>query len=224
VNILTDLNRRFDHALLMPEVDEKAVVRLCDEARQWNFHSVAINPVWVPTAGTALQGSSVKVLAAVGFPLGANRTDIKLAEAVKSVADGAHEIDMVANIGWLASGEMSKAESEIRRIREALPFNIVLKVIIEAGKLTDEQQVTATKAVINGGAQFVKTCTGFFGVTDVDQVRRLFRAAAGQIEVKASGGIRTVEHCRHLLEAGATRLGSSSSVSIMQEFHSISRP
>ncbi len=216
-NILKNLNLRFDHAALGPEVDEAAVRKLCDEARQYELYSVAVNPIWVKTAVEGLSGSSVKVLSVAGFPLGASRSEIKLAEAVCGAHDGAAEIDMVANIGWLVSGRYSDVEAEIRAIRDMLPEDAVLKVIIEAGKLTTEQQVEATKCVVSGGAQFVKTSTGFFGGATVEQVRTLVEAAQGKIEVKASGGIRTLEHCRAMLEAGATRLGSSSSVAIMKE-------
>jgi deoxyribose-phosphate aldolase len=202
---------------LKPDVDEAAIRRLCDEARTYRFYAVAVNPAWVTTARDVLHGSGVKILTVSGFPLGSHRTDIKVAEAVKGVQDGAHEIDMVANVGWLVSDRFRQAEKEISEVRRALPYNVVLKVIIEAGYLSEAQQIEATKAVINGGAQFVKTCTGFFGSATVEQVRRLHRAAAGQIEVKASGGIRTLEQCRRLLEVGATRLGSSASVAIMQE-------
>lgn len=218
---LANLNRRFDHAALKPEVDESAVRRLCREAVEHDFYSVAINPVWVQTAADELIGSAVKILSVAGFPLSAARTDVKLFEALKGVDDGAHEIDMVANVGWMVSDRFKEVEKEIAEIRSKLPFNVLLKVIIEAGKLTTEQQIEATKCVINGGAQFVKTCTGFFGGATVEQVRTLYDAAAGQIEVKASGGIRTLDQCRDLLAAGATRLGSSSSVEIMRELETV---
>ncbi|MEW5994325.1 MAG: deoxyribose-phosphate aldolase [Candidatus Zixiibacteriota bacterium] len=216
-NILENLQRRFDHAALKPETDEAAVRRLCAEARQFHFFSVAVNPVWVRTARDELRGTDVKVLSVAGFPLGANRTDVKIMEAVKGVSDGAQEIDMAANIGWLVSDRFSDAEREIAEVRKALPHNVLLKVIIEAGSLTESQQAAATRAVVNGGAQFVKTCTGFFGGATVEQVRTLYAAAEGRIEVKAAGGIRTLEQCCRMLEAGATRLGSSVSVDIMRE-------
>jgi len=219
--ILSDLNRRFDHASLHQEINEKDIVRLCRDAVEYDFYSIAINPVWVGLARETLQNSHVQILSVSGFPLGAHRTDVKVAEAVKGVSDGAREIDMVANIGWLTSNQFGKAEAEINEVRKSLPYNVILKVIIEAGKLTEEQQIEATRAVINGGAQFVKTCTGFFGGATVQQVKTLFKAAQGQIEVKASGGIKTLTQCRELLEAGATRLGSSSSVAIMNEFKSL---
>jgi len=216
-DLLKDLSKRFDHAALRPEVDEATIKKLCQEAIDHQFCSVAVNPVWVATAVEALRGTDVLVLSVSGFPLGAARTDIKVIEAAKGVSDGAREIDMVANIGWAASDRWSDVEQEIRIVRENLPHSVLLKVIIEAGKLTIEQQRQATKAVINGGAQFVKTCTGFFGGATVDQVMTLYEAADGQVEVKASGGIRTLDHCQQLLKAGASRLGSSASVSIMAE-------
>ncbi|MDF1544148.1 MAG: deoxyribose-phosphate aldolase [bacterium] len=216
---LTNLNRTIDHAALHSEFSEKEIVQLCREAREHSFYSVAVNPIWTKRAKSELKDSEVKILTVSGFPLGASRTDVKVIEAVKGVSDGADEIDMVANIGWLASGQFDQAEEEIRIIRENLPYNVLLKVIIEAGKLSEKQQREATRCVVKAGAQFVKTCTGFFGGATVDQVSILADSAAGEIEVKASGGIRTLEQCRQLLAAGASRLGSSSSVAIMSELH-----
>ncbi|MCP4684669.1 MAG: deoxyribose-phosphate aldolase [bacterium] len=215
--ILCDLNRRFDHAALAPETDESAVRLACDEAIRLGFFSVVVNPVWTSLVADLLTGSQVEVLGVAGFPLGASRTNIKAAEASNGVADGAHEIDIVANIGHLVSGQFLKVEQEISTIRRALPYNVALKVIIEASKLTAQQQIDATRAVAHGGAQFVKTGTGFFGGATVEQVGTLYKAAAGEIEVKASGGIKTLAQCRELLSAGATRLGASASVSIMAE-------
>jgi deoxyribose-phosphate aldolase len=216
-DILRDINRRFDHASLQPEVGESGIRKLCREAIEHQFYAVAINPTWVPLASAELDGSDVRIVTVAGFPLGASRTDQKVVEATEGVLDGAHEIDMVANIGWLVEDRFVEVEAEIRRVRRNLSDDIVLKVIIEAGKLSVVQQIEATKAVISSGAQFVKTCTGFFGGASAAQVKTLYQAAQGQIAVKASGGIRTLEDCRKLLEAGATRLGSSASVAIMHE-------
>ncbi|MFQ5499273.1 MAG: deoxyribose-phosphate aldolase [Candidatus Zixiibacteriota bacterium] len=213
----SDLHRYFDHAALKPEVTEQQIIRLCAEARRFGFFAVAVNPVWVTTAHKECTGSSVQVLSVSGFPLGAARTDVKVIEAVKAVSDGASEIDMVANIGWLVDGQTKKAEEEIAEVRSNLPFNVILKVIIEAGKLQEQQQLEATKAVLGGGAQFVKTCTGFFGGATVEQVRTLRRAAGQNLGVKASGGIRTLQQCQDLIDAGADRLGSSASADIMKE-------
>ena len=216
-DILKNLNRKIDHAALHSEVNEQSVLALCREARDYQFYAVAVNPVWTQSATRELAGSRTKVVTVTGFPLGANRTETKLAEALNGVNDGANEIDMVANIGWLVSGEYGKAEQEISTLRKGLPFSIVLKVIIEAAKLSTEQQIMATRAVINGGAQFVKTGTGFFGGTTTDQVKTLFRTSEEKIKIKASGEIRTLSDCENLLKAGAERLGSSSSVAIMRE-------
>ncbi len=216
-DLLKNLNRRFDHAVLRSDATESDISSACAEAKQHNFYSVAVNPCWAATANDLLAGSEVKVLGVSGFPLGANRTDIKVEEAVRGARDGAQDIDMVANIGWLADEQFGRAEQDIKALREALPYNIVLKVIVEAGMLTTQQQVDATRAVVNAGAQFVKTCSGFFGGATVLQVKTLVGAAAGEIEVKASGGIKTLEQCRELLRAGASRLGSSASVSILAE-------
>ncbi|MBU0982331.1 MAG: deoxyribose-phosphate aldolase [candidate division Zixibacteria bacterium] len=216
-NICAHLNRRFDHSALAPEVTANTVEALCADALAFDFRTVAINPVWVSLAAGILDGSTTGVLSVAGFPLGASRTEIKVAEAVRAVGDGASEIDMVANIGWLISGEIARVETEIHALRQELPPDVVLKVIVEAPKLTEPLQIDATRAVVHGGAQFVKTSTGFFGGATPDQVATLVRAADGQIEVKASGGIRTLADCRTLLGLGATRLGSSSCVAIMHQ-------
>ena len=216
-NELNKLNQYFDHTALKPDVNEQAITKLCNEAIKYNFFAVAVNPVWVRTAAEIVRSTNVKVVSTVAFPLGANRTDIKTDEAARAVSDGADEIDMVANIGWLKSGEFAKVEQEIKEIRKSVPFNVLLKVIIECSLLSKPEQISAALAVLNGGAQFVKTSTGFFGGVTLKQVKILFKAASGQIEVKASGGIKTARQCRQLIECGASRLGSSSSVAIVQE-------
>ncbi|UCE25912.1 MAG: deoxyribose-phosphate aldolase [Candidatus Zixiibacteriota bacterium] len=212
------MNKRFDHAALKPEVTEKQIVTLCKEARQYDLFAVAVNPVWVSLARNELAGTGIRVVSVAGFPLGASRSEIKVAEAVRAVGDGAQEIDMVANIGWIISGQFDRAKDEISTVRKNLPYNVLLKVIIESGLLTKGQQLECLKIVIDGGAQFVKTSTGFFGGATVDQVARLVKASKGGVEVKASGGIRSLRQCRELLDAGATRLGSSSSAAIMNEY------
>ncbi|MBK7141205.1 MAG: deoxyribose-phosphate aldolase [bacterium] len=222
-SILRELNRRIEQAALHSEVTEEGIERLCAEAIEYDLYAVVVNPAWVANASKRLMDSRVRLVSVVGFPLGANRTDIKVAEAVEAVLDGAHEIDMVANIGWLVANRFAEVEAEIRKVRRQIPADIVLKVIIEAGKLSDQQQSEATKAVVLGGAQFVKTSTGFFGGATVDQVNRLVASSAGQIEVKASGGIKTVADCEKLLAAGATRLGTSSGPAILRELKQLSQ-
>jgi len=219
--MIEHLERYFDHALLYPDVDRIGIDRLCREAIEYDLFGIAINPYWVRAARTELSGSKVKIISVAGFPLSASRTDIKVAEAVAGVEDGADEIDMVANVGLLRMGEYSQVEREIREIRRSLPDHIPLKVIIEAPKLPPEIQIEATKTVINGGARFVKTATGFFGGASPEMVRRLAETAAGKIKVKASGGIRNLADTLALIEAGAERIGSSASVTIMNEYRAI---
>ncbi len=216
-SILHDLNRKFDHTLLRPDATTADINRLCDEARKYGFYSVCVNPIWVEFAAERLTASDTRIVTVAGFPLGASRTDVKIVEAVKGAIDGANEIDVVANIGWLVSGEYARAEQELAEVHRMLPEDTGLKVIIEASKLNEKQRVAATEVVVNAGAQFVKTGTGFFGGADIAQVQTLVKAALGQVEVKAAGGIKTLAQCRELLQAGATRLGCSSTVSIMNQ-------
>lgn len=214
--MIANLNRYFDHTNLNIDASEKNIERLCDEALKYDFYSVVVNPVWVSFAKKYLQNSNIKITSVAGYPLGANRTDLKILEAVKAVNDGADEIDMVANVGHLVSNQFSKVEDEIKQIRQKLPYNIILKVIIEAGKLTESQQISSVELIIDGGAQFVKTSTGFFGGATKDQIERLHKAANDRINIKASGEIRTLNDCLALINNGAVRIGSSSSVKIME--------
>lgn len=216
-DIINDLHRQFDHSALKADTDDKTVRKLCDDALKYNFFGICVNPIWVKLAAEILRGSDTHVVSTVGFPLGANRSDIKLSEASKAVTDGASEIDIAANFGWIKSKEFKRVENEISEVRKSIPFNVVLKAIIEAPLLDSKQQAEATKAVVNGGAQFVKTGTGFSGEVSIEQVQMLFKASNQRIQVKAAGGIRTLEQCRKLLGAGASRLGSSACVQIMKE-------
>ncbi len=215
---LKHLNRRIDHTLLAPDATAAAVERLCDEAIEYHFGAVVVNPAWVAHAFMLLEASDIAVVSVAGFPLGAARKDIKVAEASAAVEDGASEIDMVAAIGLIADNSFDAARKEIEAVRRQLPKNVILKVIIEASLLSRDQQVEAARAVADAGANFVKTSTGFFGGATVEQVRTLYEAIQGKIGVKASGGIRTLEQCRKLLAVGASRLGTSASVQIMQQY------
>ena len=164
-----------------------------------------------------LKGTDIKVVSVAGFPLGGSRTDIKVAEACAAVEDGANEIDMVGSIGLLRDDRFAEVTADIRKVRRNLPDSVTLKVILEVSLLTPGQVRNGVEAVINGGAQFVKTGTGFFGPCTTEQVAQLVGFASGRIQVKAAGGIKTLKECRALLEAGASRIGSSASVAIMQE-------
>ena len=212
------LNRLIDHALLRSDATESDIRRACREAIEYNLFGLAVNPVWIETVVEEFVGSQAKVIGVTGFPLGATSSASKISEALAQVKAGAHEIDMVAQIGRLAAGEYSYAESEINEIRRELPPEIPLKVIIEAPLLTQEQQIDATKSVINAGAQFVKSATGFFGGSTEEIARTLHQAAEGRIKVKISGAVRTLAQAERFVELGADRLGSSASVSILQEY------
>lgn len=210
-----ELNGYLDHTLLRPEATEIDIERICREALSYRFHAVVVNPVFVPLVAGLLKGGGVKTGAVVGFPLGAGRTDIKIAEAYRAVEDGAEEIDIVANLGWVASRSFAAVGSELRAVRNALPAAVVLKVIIETPVIKSELWPEAVKAVIEAGADFVKSATGFFGPTPVEHVASLAALARGRIKVKAAGGIRTAEQARAMVAAGAVRIGSTSSVAIV---------
>lgn len=205
-----------DHTLLKPEATEEQVLVLCAEARKHNFYSVCINSSYVRLAARALQGSAVKVCAVVGFPLGATTTATKAFEAREAVANGASEIDMVIHVGALKSGNDQYVADDIAAVVEAAGGNII-KVIIETGLLTDQEKISACRLAEQAGAHFVKTSTGFGpgGATIADV--QLMRETVGlHLGVKASGGVRTPEAARQMIEAGATRIGTSSGIAIVE--------
>ena len=208
-----------DHTLLKPEAAYADIKKLCDEAAQYGFASVCVNPGWVKQAAEFLKGSGVPVCTVIGFPLGATLPDVKAYEARRAIFNGAREVDMVINIGKLKSGDDCGVEDDIRAVVEAAHENHVLcKVIIETALLTDDEKVRACVASKNAGADFVKTSTGFAkgGATanDVSLMRRTVGSALG---VKASGGVKGIEDARAMFEAGATRIGASVGVKIAQE-------
>jgi deoxyribose-phosphate aldolase len=209
------LAARIEHTNLRADATENDIRQTCRKAVQYHFGAVVVNPVWVVTAAEEITGSAVRLVTVAGFPLGASRTETKIVEAVRSAIDGALEIDLVVNLGRLKAGDYAGVEDEIGQVRRMLPIGTVLKVIIEAALLDRRQQIEAVRTVINGGAQFVKTGTGFQGGATVEQVRTLCEASGGLIQVKAAGGIRTPQQCFDLLDAGAARLGCSASIEIM---------
>ncbi len=206
-----------DHTLLKPEATKDEVTFLCAEAAKYVFASVCINPFWVPLCAKLLKGHPVAVCTVVGFPLGANTSDLKAAEARHAIEDGATEIDMVLNVGALKSGMLDVVEKDIRAVREATQ-GVILKVILETALLNDEQKIAACEASKRAGADFVKTSTGFStgGATAAD-VALMRRVVGADMGVKASGGVRTRKDATLMLNAGATRIGASASVKIMQE-------
>jgi deoxyribose-phosphate aldolase len=208
-----------DHTLLKPDAARKDIEQLCREAADYKFATVCVNPTWVATCAQLLRGSGVLVTSVVGFPLGATTPDVKHYETRRAIFDGAREIDMVINIGALKSGDLRLVERDIEAVaspcREA---GAVSKVIIEAALLTDEEKITACTLAKAAGADFVKTSTGFAsgGATaaDVALMRRVVGEGMG---VKAAGGVRDLEGLKAMVAAGATRVGASAGVRIVQE-------
>ncbi|MGH9777871.1 MAG: deoxyribose-phosphate aldolase [Candidatus Acidiferrales bacterium] len=214
-----DVAALIDHTLLKPEASRDDILKLCAEAVEFGFASVCINPAWVSTAAAAVRGSSVKVCTVAGFPLGATLPAVKTFEAEEAVKLGAQEVDMVINVGALKSGDDERVEQDIRGVVEASRRGGALsKVILECALLTDEEKVRASCLAQRAGADFVKTSTGFGpgGATAHDV--ELMRLAVGpEMGDKAAGGIRSYEDVKAMVSAGATRIGASASVKIMQQ-------
>jgi|CZCB01.1.fsa_nt_gi deoxyribose-phosphate aldolase len=206
-----------DHTLLKPTASKLQIEKLCQEARQYGFASVCVNPVHVAAAARLLQGSDVKVCTVIGFPLGANTTLTKVLEARDAAAAGAHEVDMVLNIGSLMEGDYAQVYSDIKAVRDAVP-GLVLKVILETGYLSKEQIVKGCILTKMAGADFVKTSTGFGpGGATVEDVQLMRTVVGEDFGVKASGGIRDYAAAAAMLEAGANRIGASAGVAIVEE-------
>ena len=209
------LNQYIDHTILKANATESDVVQLCDEARQHEFFSVCINSAWVPTARKLLAGSPVKVCSVIGFPLGAMSTAAKVFEAKQAADDGADEIDMVINVGWLKDGKDDAVREEIRAIKTAIGAR-VLKVIIETCYLSDAEKVRACELSVAAGADFVKTSTGFgTGGATVEDVKLMLDTVQGKARVKASGGVRDAEAAKKYIEMGVMRLGTSNGIKIV---------
>jgi deoxyribose-phosphate aldolase len=212
-----------DHTLLKPEATREQVLKLCAEAAEHRFACAMVNPAWVPTAYAALVGTGVPVGVVVGFPLGANLTSTKREEAAALVRLGARELDMVLNIGLLKSGENGLVQNDIRGVAEVVhEAGAILKVILETSLLSLEEKLRASELACLAGADFLKTSTGFStgGATAAD-VALLRGVAGGRCGVKASGGVRTLEDARAMLEAGANRIGASASVAIVQALDAV---
>jgi deoxyribose-phosphate aldolase len=214
-----DLARYIDHTVLKPEAVESQIVRLCEEAQRYEFIAVCVNPVWVKRCVQLLQGSSTRVAAVAGFPLGATLPEVKAYETQQVIEAGAHEVDMVINVGALKSKDYALVARDIAAVAQAARSGgAITKVIIEAALLDDDEKIRACQLAVEAGAEFVKTSTGFAssGATAPDVA--LMRQTVGpQIGVKAAGGIRTYTDVVKMIDAGANRIGASASVKIMQE-------
>ena len=208
-----------DHTLLKPDATRAEIEKLCREAAEFHFATVCVNPAWVATAAALLRGSGVGVCSVVGFPLGATTPDVKAYETRRAIFDGATEIDMVINIGALKSGDLRTVECDIEAVvRPCREGGAISKVIIEAALLTDEEKITACSLSKAAGADFVKTSTGFAagGATAAD-VALMRRVVGADMGVKAAGGVRDLEGLKAMVAAGATRVGASAGVKIVQE-------
>lgn len=208
-----------DHTLLKPEATRDEILKLCEEGARYGFASVCITPTWVREAACALRGSGVKVCTVIGFPLGANAPDTKAYEARRSLFDGASELDMVINIGALKSGDYALVLRDIAGVVEvAREAGSLVKVIIETALLTDEEKIKACELARDAGADFVKTSTGFSkGGATVADIALMRRTVGGQMGVKASGGVKDLKQAQEMIRAGATRIGASVGVKIVQE-------
>jgi deoxyribose-phosphate aldolase len=208
-----------DHTLLKPEARREDIIQLCDEARRYGFASVCINPCWVSLAARELRGSRVMVCTVAGFPLGATTPAVKRCEAAEAVQAGAQEIDMVINVGALRSEDYGLAGEDIRGVAQAAHAGgAILKVILETALLDDKQKVAGCLLAQSAGADFVKTSTGFGpGGATVHDVELMRFVVGDRMGVKAAGGVRTLDDLKKMVSAGATRIGASASVKIMEE-------
>ena len=211
-----EINRMIDHTILKADAQAADVMKIIEEAKKYRFYSGCINPTWVALAAKELQGEPVAVCTVIGFPLGANTTETKAFEAANAIANGADEVDMVINIAELKDGNDEKVQKDIEAVVAAAKDKALVKVIIETSLLTNEEKIKACELAKAAGADFVKTSTGFStGGATVEDVRLMRETVGPEMGVKASGGIHNAKEAEAMIEAGATRLGASSGVAIM---------
>ncbi len=212
-----NLSPYIEHTLLNPDAQVFRIEELCKEAIVNNFYGVCIQGSHLSLAAELLKGTQVVLCSVVGFPQGAMSTEAKRSEALSYIQNGAQEIDMVINLSWFKSGDLSKTILDIATVKEAIGDNI-LKVIIETNYLTDQEKQLAAHCVIEGGADYVKTSTGFAGGgATLEDIKLLSKAVRGKIKIKASGGIKTPEFAKALITAGAHKLGTSSGISLVSQ-------
>ncbi|MFP5109164.1 deoxyribose-phosphate aldolase [Neobacillus sp. C211] len=212
----TNIAAMIDHTLLKPEATRQQIVSLCQEAKEYKFASVCVNPTWVGTAKELLQGSGVMVCTVIGFPLGATTSETKAFETKNAIENGAEEVDMVINIGALKDHNDELVEKDIRAVVEAAKGKAHTKVIIETSLLSNEEKIRACELSVKAGADFVKTSTGFStGGATAEDIALMRKTVGPDLGVKASGGVRSTEDVQKMIEAGATRIGASSSIAIV---------
>jgi len=214
----TDIAKLIDHTLLRPDAKEAEIIRLCEDAKEHGFFSVCAHPSYLRAMRERLSDSDVRISTVIGFPIGMTLKRVKVYEAIESSMEGADELDIVINIGMVKSNNWDALRHEISDIITATPERIH-KIIIETHYLTDDEKIRASRIAMEEGADFIKTSTGFAprGAT-IDDVRLIRKATGGKIGIKAAGGIRRLKDVLSFINAGATRIGTSSGVDIMKEF------
>ena len=209
--------RMIDHTALKPDTTENQIIKLCEEAKEYHFASVCVNPTWVKKSAEQLAGTEVKVCTVIGFPLGANTPEVKAFETDQAIKDGATEVDMVINIGALKDGNNELVERDIKAVVDAAKGRALTKVIIETCLLTDEEKVRACELAVKAGADYVKTSTGFStGGATKEDIALMRKTVGPDIGVKASGGVRNAADAEAMIEAGATRIGASAGIEIVK--------
>lgn len=212
-----NIESMIDHTLLNPDATREQIVKLCNEAVEYKFAAVCVNPSYVELCKEILKDSNVKIATVIGFPLGANTTQVKAFETLDAINKGANEIDMVVNIGALKDGDYSKVKEDIVAVVQASNKRAIVKVIIETCILSDEEKAKACHIAMEANADFVKTSTGFgTGGATIEDVKLMKSIVGNKLEVKASGGIRDIDTAKAMLDAGATRLGTSSGIKIIK--------
>lgn len=212
-----NINKLIDHTALKPNTNKESILKLIAEAKTYDFASVCVNPCWVALAHQELKNTDVKVCTVIGFPLGANTTEVKVFETKDAIEKGAQEIDMVINIAMLKDKEYDYVENEIHQIVEAAKDKAIVKIIIETCLLTDEEKIKACELSQKAGADFVKTSTGFStGGATVHDIAIMRKTVGAEMGVKASGGVHTHEEALAMVEAGATRIGASAGVKLLK--------
>ncbi|MTI49073.1 deoxyribose-phosphate aldolase [Sporosalibacterium faouarense] len=214
---MNNVGSMIDHTILKPNTSKEQVVKVCEEAKKYNFASVCVNPFYVKLVSEELKGTDVKVTSVIGFPLGSTTKEVKAFEAKEAIKNGANELDMVINVGALKDKRDEEVKEDIKAVVDVAADHAIVKVIIEACLLTEEEKVRACKLSKEAGADFVKTSTGFStGGATVEDIKLMRETVGPDMGVKASGGVRDIETANAMIEAGATRIGASSSVAIVE--------
>jgi deoxyribose-phosphate aldolase len=215
---MNNIASMIDHTLLKPDASQESIEKLCEEAKQNEFTAVCVNPSYIELCKEKLKDSKVKIATVIGFPLGANTKEVKAFETLDAINKGAEEVDMVINIGALKNKDYKAVKEDILAVVEAANNKAIVKVIIETSLLTEEEKIKACELSMEANADFVKTSTGFStGGATVEDVKLMKSIVGDKLEVKASGGIRDSKTAKMMIEAGATRLGTSSGIKIIKD-------